>query len=73
MGWIETRLKDNISTILIFSCMRLWDFWDGCYRYHGSKKAAEAKLPFDAGFETVSVVAAIGLGVKGMNGIGCQL
>ncbi len=34
-------------------------------RYHGSKKAAEAKLPFDAGFESVSIVAAIGPGVKG--------
>lgn len=34
-------------------------------RYHGSKTAAEAKLPFDAGFETVSVVAAVGPDVKG--------
>ncbi|KAG1673072.1 hypothetical protein FOA52_013141 [Chlamydomonas sp. UWO 241] len=34
-------------------------------RYHGSKKAAEAKLPFDAGFESVSIVAAVGPGVSG--------
>uniref|UniRef100_A0A7R9V375 Enoyl reductase (ER) domain-containing protein n=1 Tax=Chlamydomonas euryale TaxID=1486919 RepID=A0A7R9V375_9CHLO len=34
-------------------------------RYYGSKKAAEAKLPFDAGFESVSVVAAVGAGTAG--------
>lgn len=36
-------------------------------RYHGSKKAAEARLPFDAGFESVSVVAAVGPGVRGFS------
>ncbi|GAX83190.1 hypothetical protein CEUSTIGMA_g10616.t1 [Chlamydomonas eustigma] len=34
-------------------------------RYHGSKKAAEAKLPYDSGFESVAVVAAVATGVQG--------
>jgi NADPH:quinone reductase-like Zn-dependent oxidoreductase len=34
-------------------------------RYHSSKAEAERQLPFDAGFETVGVVAAVGEGVTG--------
>ena len=34
-------------------------------RYHSSRKEAEQQLPFDAGFETVGVVAAVGDGVAG--------
>ncbi len=34
-------------------------------RYFGSSAAAEARLPFDAGFEAVGVVAAVGAGVAG--------
>jgi len=44
--------------------INMFESYNGC-RYHGSKKAAEAEMPFDAGFETVSVVAAVGKGVKG--------
>ncbi len=36
-----------------------------CCRYFGSRKEAEAKLPFDAGFEAVGLVAAMGDEVKG--------
>ena len=34
-------------------------------RYFGGGAAAEARLPFDAGFESVGVVAAVGPGVSG--------
>jgi NADPH:quinone reductase-like Zn-dependent oxidoreductase len=34
-------------------------------RYFGGGVAAEKKLPFDAGFESVGVVAALGPGVSG--------
>ncbi|KAG2501548.1 hypothetical protein HYH03_000055 [Edaphochlamys debaryana] len=34
-------------------------------RYHASKAEALSKLPFDAGFESVNVVMAVGEGVKG--------
>jgi hypothetical protein len=34
-------------------------------RYFGGGRAAEARLPFDAGFESVGVVAAVGPGVAG--------
>ncbi len=34
-------------------------------RYFGSAAAAEKRLPFDAGFESVGVVAALGPGVSG--------
>ncbi|GLC40673.1 hypothetical protein PLESTB_000034100 [Pleodorina starrii] len=33
-------------------------------RYHSSRSEAESQLPFDAGFESVSVVVAVGEGVK---------
>jgi NADPH:quinone reductase-like Zn-dependent oxidoreductase len=35
-------------------------------RYFGGVKAATAMLPFDAGFESVGVVAAVGPGVEGL-------
>lgn len=35
-------------------------------RYFGGGAAAEARLPFDAGFEAVGVVAAVGPGVTGV-------
>ncbi|EFJ49435.1 hypothetical protein VOLCADRAFT_117231, partial [Volvox carteri f. nagariensis] len=34
-------------------------------RYHTSSREAESKLPFDAGFESVNVVVAVGEGVTG--------
>lgn len=34
-------------------------------RYHGKRSAAEAALPFDAGFESVGVVVATGPEVAG--------
>lgn len=34
-------------------------------RYFGGAAAAEKRLPFDAGFESVGVVAALGPGVSG--------
>jgi NADPH:quinone reductase-like Zn-dependent oxidoreductase len=34
-------------------------------RYFNSPQEAKAKLPFDAGFESVGVVAAVGAGVTG--------
>lgn len=34
-------------------------------RYLGSPAKAQALLPFDCGFESVNVVAAVGEGVKG--------
>ena len=37
----------------------------GC-RYFGSTKVAEAKLPFEAGFEAVGVVAAVAPDVQGI-------
>lgn len=38
-------------------------------RYHASKAEAESKLPFDAGFEAVGVIADVGEGVNGRFGI----
>ncbi|KXZ55591.1 hypothetical protein GPECTOR_2g1141 [Gonium pectorale] len=34
-------------------------------RYHANRAEAESKLPFDAGFESVNVVVAVGEGVQG--------
>ena len=34
-------------------------------RYFGSIKESESRLPFDAGFEAVGVIAAVGEGVPG--------
>jgi Zn-dependent alcohol dehydrogenase len=34
-------------------------------RYFNSPQEAQAKLPFDAGFESVGVVTAVGAGVTG--------
>ncbi|MEW5301521.1 MAG: hypothetical protein WDW36_004378 [Sanguina aurantia] len=36
-------------------------------RYHASKAEAESKLPFDAGFEAVGVIAEVGEGVNGLS------
>lgn len=36
-------------------------------RYFGGAKAASARLPFDAGFEAVGVVAAVGEGCRGLS------
>lgn len=38
-------------------------------RYHASKAEAESKLPFDAGFEAVGVIAEVGEGVNGRSGV----
>jgi NADPH:quinone reductase-like Zn-dependent oxidoreductase len=35
-------------------------------RYFGSAAAAQKRLPFDSGFESVGIVAALGAGVSGM-------
>ena len=41
-------------------------------RYHGSREAAQQELPFDSGFESVNVVAAVGPGVPAGEGLWAQ-
>lgn len=52
------------NILQVYADRRPLHTWHPC-RYFGSRKEAAARLPFDAGFESASVVVAAGPGVTG--------